>query len=90
MKIDLFKMVPEIKIPVFFMEGRFDHERPSDIAARYFDWFKAPSKRSRPTSNQKKGILFNKVIVEKILPIAVTHDVSQQNLAYNKLLEYDV
>jgi pimeloyl-ACP methyl ester carboxylesterase len=44
MKIDLFKMVPEIKIPVFFMEGRFDYECPSDIAAKYFEILKAPSK----------------------------------------------
>ena len=44
LKVDLFESVPDLKIPVFFAEGRFDHEVPSDIAARYFESLRAPSK----------------------------------------------
>jgi pimeloyl-ACP methyl ester carboxylesterase len=42
MRVNLFETVPELKVPVFFMEGRFDHEVPSDIAAKYFTSLRAP------------------------------------------------
>ncbi len=76
------------------MEGRYDYERPSDIAARYSDVFRAPSKeliwfeKSAHFVNTEERDLFNKVIVEKILPITVLQETSEQKLAYNKLLEY--
>ena len=96
MKIDLFKMVPEIKIPVFFMEGIFDYECFSDIAAKYFEVLKAPTKeliwfeKSAHFVNSEERDLFNKILVEKILPIAVSQDASEQKLAYPKLLEHHV
>jgi pimeloyl-ACP methyl ester carboxylesterase len=43
-EVDLFESVPEIKVPVFFMEGRHDHECPSEIAQRYFGKLRAPAK----------------------------------------------
>jgi pimeloyl-ACP methyl ester carboxylesterase len=82
MKIDLFKMVPEIKIPVFFMEGRFDYECLSDIAAKYFEILKALSKEliwfEKPAHfiNSQERDLFTEILVEKILRIAVSQDAS--------------
>jgi pimeloyl-ACP methyl ester carboxylesterase len=43
--VDLFEQVPELAVPVFFMEGRHDWEVPSTLAARYFDVLRAPSKQ---------------------------------------------
>lgn len=74
MKVDLFKSVPEFRVPVFFMEGRFDHEVPSEIAERYFNHIKAPSKEliwfenSAHMPNTEERDLFNKIIVGKVLP----------------------
>jgi len=77
LNVDLFKAVPELKIPVFFMEGRFDWEAPSNIAAQYFASIKAPSKeliwfeKSAHLPNVEERELFNKLMVQKILPLAM-------------------
>ena len=74
--VDLFVTVPEFKIPVFFMEGRFDHESPSNIAEKYFESIKAPSKelvwfeRSAHMPNSEERNLFNNILIQKILPIS--------------------
>jgi pimeloyl-ACP methyl ester carboxylesterase len=74
--VDLFESVPELKVPVFFMEGRHDHESPSGIAERYFNALRAPAKeliwfdRSAHLPNAEERDLFNRIMVEKILPIA--------------------
>ena len=75
-QVDLFQSVPELKVPVFFMEGRSDWESPCEIAERYFDSIKAPSKeliwfdRSAHLPNSEERDLFNEVMVAKVLPIA--------------------
>ena len=75
LKIDLFESVPELKVPVLFMEGRFDHEVPSDIAARYLAALRAPSKellwfeRSAHMPHAEERDLFNRLMVEKVLPL---------------------
>ena len=76
MQVDLFRSVPELKVPVFFLEGRHDHEVPSEIAARYFAVLKAPAKEliwfenSAHMVNSEERDLFNAILVEKVLPIA--------------------
>ena len=75
---DLFDSVPEIKVPVFLMEGRHDHECPSEIAERYFSQLRAPAKKliwfnqSAHLPNAEERDLFTKVMVEKVLPIAAS------------------
>jgi pimeloyl-ACP methyl ester carboxylesterase len=75
-RVDLFQSVPELKVPVFFMEGRSDWESPYEIAERYFDAVKAPSKeliwfdRSAHLPNSEERDLFNQVMVAKVLPVA--------------------
>jgi pimeloyl-ACP methyl ester carboxylesterase len=75
--VDLTRSVPEIKVPVFFMEGRFDREAPSDNAARYFDSLKAPSKEliwfeeSAHLPNSEQRAEFNRIMIERVVPFAV-------------------
>jgi pimeloyl-ACP methyl ester carboxylesterase len=72
--VDLFKSVPEFKIPVYMMEGRFDHEVPSEIAERYFDAISAPSKeliwfeKSAHMVNSEEKEKFNKILIDRIRP----------------------
>jgi pimeloyl-ACP methyl ester carboxylesterase len=73
-EVDLFKRVTEMKIPVFMIEGRFDHEAPAEIAERYFTALKAPSKeliwfeKSAHLPNSEEREAFNEVLVKKVLP----------------------
>jgi pimeloyl-ACP methyl ester carboxylesterase len=77
MEVNLFETVPEVRLPIFFMEGRFDHECPSEIAARYFEALEAPSKdlvwfeRSAHLPNAEERELFNRAVVEKVLPVCL-------------------
>jgi pimeloyl-ACP methyl ester carboxylesterase len=76
LEVDLFKSVPELRIPVLFIEGRHDHEAPAEIAERYVDALKAPSKEliwfedSAHMPNSEERDKFNQVMVGKVLPIA--------------------
>ncbi len=80
LKADLAKSVPELKVPAFFMEGRFDYECPSNLAAEYFAQMKAPSKeliwfeKSAHMPNAEERDLFNLLMVEKILPTATNQN----------------
>jgi pimeloyl-ACP methyl ester carboxylesterase len=81
LEVNLFASVPEMKVPVFFMEGRHDHEVPSDIAARYFAALRAPAKelvwfeQSAHMVNSEERDRFNKILMEKVLPFAVERSV---------------
>ncbi len=63
------------------MEGRYDHEVPSEIAARYFAALQAPAKElvwfehSAHMVNSEERDLFNKILVEKVRPLAVGRNV---------------
>lgn len=75
--VDLFRSVPEFKIPVYMMEGRFDHEVPSEIAERYFYAIRAPSKellwfeKSAHMVNSEEKEEFNRILVDRIRPTIV-------------------
>jgi pimeloyl-ACP methyl ester carboxylesterase len=74
MTVDLFKSVPELKVPVYLMEGRFDKESPSEIAERYFAALRAPSKQmlwfeqSAHLPNSEERDKFNAILTDRILP----------------------
>ncbi len=76
LQVDLSESVPEMKVPVFFMEGRYDRECPCAVAERYFESVKAPSKeliwfgRSAHLPNSEERDLFNEVMVAKVRPVA--------------------
>ena len=82
LEVDLFAAVPKLAIPVFFMEGRHDHEVPSDIAEQYFESLEAPSKeltwfeKSAHLPNSEERERFNQVMIEKVLPVAVRRGVA--------------
>ena len=75
LKVNLFESVPELKIPVFIVAGRFDYEVPSEVAARYFDALRAPSKelvwfeRSAHMPPFEEPALFTRMMVERVLPL---------------------
>lgn len=77
LKVDLFKSVPEFRVPVYMMEGRHDHEVPSEIAERYFNAIKAPSKeliwfeKSAHMVNFEERDKFNRILVDRIQPSIV-------------------
>ena len=76
LKVNLFESVPELKIPVFIVAGRFDHEVPSEVAARYFEALRAPSKelvwfeRSAHMPQFEEPELFTGFMIDKALPLA--------------------
>ena len=45
LKLDLPQDVPEVKVPVVFMLGRYDRQVDSRLAAAYFEQLRAPAKR---------------------------------------------
>ena len=45
LKLDLPRDVPEVKVPVVFMLGRYDRQVDSRLAAAYFERLRAPAKR---------------------------------------------
>lgn len=72
--VNLFESVPEFKIPVYLMEGRFDQEAPSEIAERYFEVIKSPSKemiwfeKSAHMPNSEEREKFNRLLLDRIRP----------------------
>jgi len=75
LKVNLFESVPELKVPVVMFAGRFDHEVPSEITARYFEALRAPSKElvwfehSAHMPQFEEPELFTRMMVEKVLPL---------------------
>lgn len=72
--IDLMTCAPELKVPVYFLEGRHDFEAPAVLAERYFDALKAPTKalvwfeRSAHFVNTEEPDAFNRFFIERLLP----------------------
>ena len=79
LEVDFFQSVPEITVPIFFMEGRHDKEVPAEIAERYFHALRAPVKeliwfeQSAHLPNSEQRDLFTSLMVQKVLPIAGRH-----------------
>lgn len=77
LEVDLFTRVPEMEVPVFFMEGRHDWEVPSVLSARYFEALRAPSKRlvwfenSGHLPNAEERDRFNRIMRDDVRPLAL-------------------
>ena len=71
---NLFKEVPEVKVPVYFFLGRHDNQIPSVLAERYLNELKAPKKElvwfenSAHSPQYEEAEKFNRLIVTKVLP----------------------
>jgi pimeloyl-ACP methyl ester carboxylesterase len=48
MKTNLFRLIPEQKVPVYILQGKSDYETTYSVAKDYFDALKAPVKRFFP------------------------------------------
>ena len=83
LQVDLFQTVPEIKVPVFFAEGRYDRECPCEIAERYFESVTAPAKeliwfdRSAHLPNSEERDQFDHLMVTRVRPLATTRPAAQ-------------
>ena len=77
MKINMMEQAPELKIPVYFVLGRHDHEAPSFIAEKYFNVLKAPRKEliwfenSAHMPNIEENKKFTDFLINRILLVAV-------------------
>jgi pimeloyl-ACP methyl ester carboxylesterase len=71
--VNLFKQVPELKVPIYILMGRNDYNWPAELAKKYFDELKAPKKEfiwfenSSHAPNGEEPEKFNKILIEKIL-----------------------
>ena len=78
LEVDLFEMVPEMKVPVFLVEGRHDHEVPSSLSARWFDALVAPSKEliwfehSAHMPNFEETARFDEIMIARIRPLTLS------------------
>jgi pimeloyl-ACP methyl ester carboxylesterase len=41
---NLFRDLPEVRIPLFFFTGRYDYQTPGSLAEEYYKFVKAPKK----------------------------------------------
>ena len=71
--INLMVQAPALKVPVYFLEGRYDYEAPSVLAERYFQLLQAPHKeliwfeRSAHFVNTEEADAFNRFLVDRLL-----------------------
>ena len=74
LSIDLMEQAPELKVPVYFLEGRHDYEAPSALAERYCRALRAPRKTlvwfesSAHFVNTEEADAFNRFFVDRLLP----------------------
>ena len=74
LNIDLRAQAPELKVPVYFLEGRHDYEAPAILAEQYFKSLKAPRKtliwfeQSAHFVNTEEPDSFNRFFVDRLLP----------------------
>ncbi len=80
LRVNLRETVPALGVPVFFVEGRHDHEAPAELAEQYFAELTAPSKElvwfedSAHLPHIEERERFTRFMVEKVLSLAVRPD----------------
>jgi pimeloyl-ACP methyl ester carboxylesterase len=74
--LNLMKVAPALKVPVFFFIGRHDHVVAPETSAAYFDMLSAPSKTlvwfedSAHEPPVEESAKFNAAMVELVRPVA--------------------
>jgi pimeloyl-ACP methyl ester carboxylesterase len=58
MKTNLFKTIPEQKIPVYILQGSYDYETTFNVAKQYFDSLSAPVKKFYTFENSAHSPIF--------------------------------
>ncbi|HEX6533562.1 MAG TPA: alpha/beta hydrolase [Gemmatimonadaceae bacterium] len=78
-RLDLLKLVPELRVPAFFFLGRLDHWVPPETSVAYIDALVAPSKtvvwfeESGHEPFADEAAKFNQAMVELVRPVGATH-----------------
>ncbi len=68
--------INEVKIPVFFLAGRYDYNTPSELVEEFYEQLEAPNKEliwfeeSAHSPNYEEQENFDKIMIEKVLPLA--------------------
>jgi pimeloyl-ACP methyl ester carboxylesterase len=76
LSVNLIETVPQVEVPVFFAEGRYDQLAPVEVAERYFSSLSAPVKEwvlfenSAHFPHWEERERFYKLLVETVLPAA--------------------
>jgi pimeloyl-ACP methyl ester carboxylesterase len=78
--LNLLQLVPELKVPVFFLLGRNDHMVPADASVEYFDALTAPSKQllwfehsgHEPFADEPDQ--FNAAMIDLVRPVAAARE----------------
>jgi pimeloyl-ACP methyl ester carboxylesterase len=58
-QVNLFDRVPELRVPVFLLQGRHDYQTTFSVAERYLDTLKAPLKRLVPFEHSAHAVPFD-------------------------------
>ncbi len=58
MTVNLPAQVPELAVPTYFVLGRYDYNTPSELAVRYFEQLRAPSKELIWFEESAHGLFF--------------------------------
>jgi pimeloyl-ACP methyl ester carboxylesterase len=72
MQHDLFKQVPKLEIPVYFLVGKHDYNTPFELVEKYFNQLAAPKKEliwfdnSAHSPMYEEAYKFNDVLIKKI------------------------
>ncbi len=75
MRLNLMQTVPEVNIPVFFLQGKYDYVTPSILVESYFTNLKAPAKeliwfeKSGHHPMYEEPNKFDTYLIENILPL---------------------
>lgn len=70
---NMMKVVKEVKVPIYFFEGRYDYQAPTILAEKYFNQLKAPKKEliwfenSAHAPDYEEIDKFTSLVVEKFL-----------------------
>jgi pimeloyl-ACP methyl ester carboxylesterase len=79
LRINLAEQVPELRVPIYFLEGTYDFESPTGIAEQYYRSVRAPHKelvqfaKSAHMINAEEPEKFNSFFVDRLLPQARAH-----------------
>ena len=74
MELDFFLQIPEIKLPVFFLQGRHDYNTPSTLVDSYYNQIVAPEKfliwfeNSGHHPMYEEPEKYSKFLIENVLP----------------------
>jgi pimeloyl-ACP methyl ester carboxylesterase len=72
LSINLMGQAPELRVPVYFLEGRHDYEAPSALVEQYYQAVRAPSKtlvwfeNSAHFVNTEEPDAFNRFFVDRL------------------------